>query len=98
MIGFIFIGIPIICIVALILLAVCGDEWFGHGAPRGKGTYVYIHDEEGEIVDSFVDKSGRYDDYLDDDEDDFPGGIRMDDGSIMTDDDDYLEEFGEDGL
>ena len=47
MIGFIFIGIPIICIVALILLAVCGDEWFGHGAPRGKSTYVYIHDEDG---------------------------------------------------
>ena len=33
-----------------------------------------------------------------DDEDDFPGGIRMDDGSIMTDDDDFLEEFGEDVL
>ena len=70
----------------------------GSGNSKDKGTYVFIHDEDGEIVDSFVDKSGRYDDYLDDDGDDFPGGIRMDDGSIMTDDDDYLEEFGEDGL
>ena len=58
-----------------------------------KSTYVFIHDEDGEIVDSFVDKSDRYDD-----EDDFSGGIRMDDGSIMTDDDDYLDEFGEDML
>ena len=94
MIGFIFIGIPIICIVALIVMGCSGSS----GNSKSKGTYVFIHDEDGEIVDSFVDKSGRYDDYLDDDEDDFPGGIRMDDGSIMTDDDDYLDEFGEDGL
>ena len=93
MIGFIFIGIPIICVVALIIMGCSGA-----GSSKGSGTYVFIHDEDGEIVDSFVDKSGRYDDYLDDDEDDFPGGIRMDDGSIMTDDDDYLEEFGEDLL
>ncbi len=26
------------------------------------------------------------------------GGIRMADGSIMTDDDDYVDESGEDGL
>ena len=93
MIGFIFIGIPIICIVALIVMGCSGS-----GNSKSKGTYVFIHDEDGEIVDSFVDKSGRYDDYLDDDEDDFPGGIRMNDGSIMTDDDDYLDEFGEDLL
>ena len=85
MIGFIFIGIPIICIIALIIMGCSGA-----GDSRGKGRYVFIQDEDGEIVDSFVDKSGRYDD-----EDDFPGGIRLDDGSIMTDDDDYLDEFGE---
>ena len=88
MIGFIFIGIPIICVVALIIMGCSGA-----GSSRGRGTYVFIQDVDGEIVDSFVDKSGRYDD-----EDDFPGGIRMHDGSIMTDDDDYLEEFGEDVL
>ena len=93
MIGFIFIGIPIICIVTLIVMGCSGS-----GNSKGKGTYVFIHNEDGEIVDSFVDKTGRYDDYLDEEEDDFPGGIRMDDGSIMTDDDDYLEEFGEDVL
>ena len=93
MIGFIFIGIPIICIVALIVMGCSGS-----GNSKSKGTYVFIHDEDGEIVDSFVEKSGMYDDYLDEDEDDSPGGIRMDDGSIMTDDDDYLEEFGEDVL
>ena len=54
----------------------------------------------GEIVDSFVDKSGMYDDFHDDEDelDDYPGGIRMSDGSIMTDDDDYVDEFGEDVL
>ena len=93
MIGFIFIGIPIICIIALIIMGCSGS-----GSSNGKNTYIFIQDEDGEIVDSFVDKSGRYDDYLDEEEDDFPGGIRMDDGSIMTDDDDYLEEFGEDLL
>ena len=88
MIGFIFIGIPIICIIALIIMGCSGS-----GSSKGRGTYVFIHDEDGEIVDSYLDKSGRYND-----EDDFPGGIRMDDGSVMTDDDDYLEEFGEDVL
>lgn len=34
----------------------------------------------------------------DNDEDDFPGAIRMSDGSIMTDDDDYVDEFREDVL
>ena len=88
MIGFIFIGIPIICVVALIVLGCSGA-----GSSRGRGTYVFIEDEDGEIVDDYLDRSGRFE-Y----EDDFPGGIRMDDGSIMTDDDDYLEEFGEDVL
>lgn len=65
-----------------------------------KGTTVFLEDEDGEIVDSFVDKSGMYDDMLDDEDelDDYPGGIRMSDGSIMTDDDDYVDEFGEDVL
>ena len=88
MIGFIFIGIPIICIIVLIVRGCSGA-----GSSKGRGTYVFIHDEDGEIVDDYLDRSGRYND-----EDDFPGGIRMDDGSIMTDDDDYLEEFGEDLL
>ena len=41
-----------------------------------------------------------YDDMLDDEDelDDYPGAIRMTDGSIMTDDDDYVDEFGEDML
>ena len=41
-----------------------------------------------------------YDDFHDDEDelDDYPGGIRMSDGSIMTDDDDYVDEFGEDVL
>ena len=88
MIGFIFICIPIICIIALIIMGCSGAD-----SSKGRGTYVFIQDEDGETVDSYVDRSRRYDD-----EDDFPGGIRMDDGSIMTDDDDYLEEFGEDML
>ena len=65
----------------------------GLGIQRGKVSYVFIQDEDGEIVDSYVYRSEKHDD-----EDVFPGGIRMDDGSIMTDDDDYLDEFGEDVL
>ena len=88
MIGFIFIGIPIICIIALIIMGCSGA-----GSSKSRGTYVFIQDEDEEFVDDYLDRSGRFDD-----EDDFPGGIRMDDGSIMTDDDDYLDEFGEDML
>lgn len=94
MIAFIFVGIPLICIIALIVMGCSG----GSKNSGYKGTTVFLEDEDGEIVDSFVDKSGMYDEGFDDDEDDFSGGIRMDDGSIMTDDDDYLEEFGEDVL
>ena len=96
MIAFIFVGIPLICIIALIVMGCSG----GSKDSKPKGTYVYIHNEDGEIVDSFVDKSGMYDDMLDDEDelDDYPGGIRMADGSIMTDDDDYVDEFGEDVL
>ena len=94
MIGFIFFGIPLICIIALIVMGCSG----GSKDSKPKGTYVYIHNEDGEIVDSYVDKPGMYDEGFDDDEDDFPGGIRMDDGSIMTDDDDFVDEFGEDVL
>lgn len=42
-----------------------------------------------------------YQSYIDDkdDLDDYSGGIRMGDDSIMiTDDDDYMDEFGEDML
>ena len=67
MIGFIFIGIPIICIIALIIMGCSGA-----GSSKGRGTYVFIHDEDGEIVDDYLDRSGRYDD-----EDEFPGGIRI---------------------
>ena len=72
----------------------------GSKTPGYKGTTVFLEDEDGEIVDSSVDKSGMYDDMLDDEDelDDFPGAIRMPDGSIMTDDDDYVDEFGEEGL
>ena len=96
MIAFIFIGIPLICIIALIVMGCSG----GSKTPGHKGTTVFLEDEDGEIVDSFVDKSGMYDDILDDEDelDDDPGGIRMADGSIMTDDDDYVDEFGEDVL
>ena len=96
MIAFIFVGIPLICIIALIVMGCSG----GSKTPGYKGTTVFPEDEDGEIVDSFVDKSGMYDDMLDDEDelDDYPGGIRMADGSIMTDDDDYVDEFGEDVL
>ena len=96
MIAFIFVGIPLICIIALIVMGCSG----GSNHPGHKGTTVFLQDEDGEIVDSFVDKSGMYDDMLDDEDelDDYPGGIRMADGSIMTDDDDYVDEFGEDVL
>ena len=96
MIAFIFVGIPLICIIALIVMGCSG----GSKNSGYKGTTVFLEDEDGEIVDSFVDKSGMYDDMLDaeDELDDYPGGIRMADGSIMTDDDDYVDEFGEDVL
>ena len=96
MIAFIFVGIPLICIIALIVMGCSG----GSKTPGHKGTTVFLEDEDGEIVDSFVDKSGMYDDMLDDEDelDDYPGAIRMSDGSIMTDDDDYVDEFGEDVL
>lgn len=96
MIAFIFVGIPLICIIALIVMGCSG----GSKNSGYKGTTVFLEDEDGEIVDSFVDKSGMYDDILDDEDelDDFPGAIRMADGSIMTDDDDYVDEFGEDVL
>ena len=96
MIAFIFVGIPLICIIALIVMGCSGgSKTLGY-----KGTTVFLEDEDGEIVDSFVDKSGMHRGYLndDDEEDDFPGAIRMSDGSIMTDDDDYVDEFGEEGL
>ena len=96
MIAFIFVGIPLICIIALIVMGCSG----GSKNSGYKGTTVFLQDEDGEIVDSFVDKSGMYDDMLDDEDelDDYPGAIRMADGSIMTDDDDYVDEFGEDVL
>ena len=34
---------------------------------KRNNTYVFIHDEDGEIVDSFVDKTGMYQDCIDDD-------------------------------
>lgn len=95
MIAFIFVGIPLICIIILIAMGFSG----GSSNSKSNGTYVFIHDEDGEIVDSFVDKSGMYQSYIDaeDELDDYPGGICMGDGSIMvTDDDDYMDEFGED--
>ena len=96
MIAFIFVGIPLIYIIALIVMG-CSGRSKNSGY---KGTTVFLEDEDGEIVDSFVDKSGMYDDMLDDEDelDDYPGVIRMADGSIMTDDDDYVDEFGEDVL
>ena len=96
MIAFIFVGIPLICVITLIVMGCSG----GNKNSGYKGTTVFLEDEDGEIVDSFVDKSGMYDDMLDDEDelDDYPGGIRMADGSIMTDDDDYVDEFGEDVL
>lgn len=94
MIAFIFVGIPLICIIALIVMGCSG----GSKNSGYKGTTIFLEDEDGEIVDSFVDKSGMYDEAPDKDKDDFPGGIRMADGSIMTDDDDYVDEFGEDVL
>ena len=63
---------------------------------------------EGGVYDCFYiywNPAGMNRGYLDDDEneaedeDDFPAGIRMGDGGvIMTDDDDFVEEFGEEVL
>ena len=97
MIAFIFVGIPLICIIILIAMGFSG----GSSNSKSNGTYVFIHDEDGEIVDSYLDRSipPHITSEEDDDFDDFPGGIRMGDGSIMvTDDDDYMDEFGEDIL
>ena len=97
MIAFIFIGIPLICIVILIAMGFSG----GNSNSKPKGTYVYIHDEDGEIDDSYLDRSipPHIPSGEDDDIDDYPGDIRMGDGNIMvTDDDDYMDEFGEDML
>ena len=101
MIAFIFIGIPLICIVILIAMVYSGKK----EESKYKGRYVFLENEDGEIVDSYIDRSGMHRGYLNDDEneaedeDDFPAGIRMGDGGvIMTDDDDFVEEFGEDVL
>ena len=61
MIAFIFVGIPLICIIALIVMGCSG----GSKNSGYKGTTVFLQDEDGEIVDSFVDKSGMHDDYVD---------------------------------
>ena len=99
MIAFIFVGIPLICIIALIVMGCSG----GSKSSRYKGNYVFLENEDGEIVDSYIDKSGMHRGYLNDDEDeledDFPGGIRLGDSDVVvTDDDDFLEEMGEDVL
>ena len=99
MIAFIFVGIPLICIIALIVMGCSG----GSKSSRYKGNYVFLENEDGEIVDSYIDKSGMHRGYLNDDEDeledDFPGGIRLGDSDVVvTDDDDFLEEMGEDGV
>ena len=99
MIAFIFIGIPLICIVILIAMVCSGKK----EESKYKGRYVFLENEDGEIVDSYIDKSGMHRGYLNDDEDeledDFPGGIRLGDGDVVvTDDDDFLEEMGEDGV
>lgn len=56
MIGFIFVGIPIICIIVLIVMGCSG----GGQSSKSKDIYVYLHDEDGEIVDYYVDRSGMY--------------------------------------
>ena len=99
MIAFIFIGIPLICIVILIAMVYSGKK----EESKYKGRYVFLENEDGEIVDSYIDKSGMHRGYLNDDEDeledDFPGGIRLGDSDVVvTDDDDFLEEMGEDGV
>ncbi len=97
MIFFIFVGIPLICLFILIAMIYSGKS----EESKNKPHYVFLENEDGEIVDSFIDKSGMHRGYLNDDEDkdDFPGGIRLGDSDVVvTDDDDFLEEMGEDGL
>ena len=59
-------------VIVLLVLGLNGDEWFGHSDPKRKGQYVYILNEEGEIIDIFKDKNGTFhgDICLDEDEDD----------------------------
>ncbi len=97
MIFFIFVGIPLICIFILIAMIYSGKSEESKHNPH----YVFLENEDGEIVDSFIDKSGMHRGYLndDEDEDDFPGGIRLGDSDVVvTDDDDFLEEMGENGV
>ena len=94
-------------VIILLVLGLKGDEWFGHGDPRRKGQYVYIHNEEGEIVDIFKDKAGTvepticFDDDDNDDEDlfdeDYDDDDWLDDEEDEDDwdDDDYIHDTGE---
>ena len=96
MIFFIFVGIPLICLIILIAMIYSGKS----GESKHKAHYVFLENEDGEIVDYFIDRSGMHRGYLNDDEDeledDFPGGIRLGDGDVVvTDDDDFVEEMGE---
>ena len=99
MIFLIFVGIPLICLFILIAMIYSGKSEESKHNPH----YVFLENEDGEIVDSYIDKSGMHRGYLNDDEDeledDFPGGIRLGDSDVVvTDDDDFLEEMGEDGV
>ena len=83
-------------IIILLIFGLKGDEWFGHGDPRRKGQYVYIHNEEGEIVDIFKDKAGTIEPTIcfdeDDDDDDWLDDEEDEDD---WDDDDYIHDTGE---
>ncbi len=89
-----------ICLTFLLIILIAVSQSGRDKNSKRKGSYVYLYDEDGEIVDSYLDKSIPYHSASEDDDfDDCPGGIRMGDGSIMvTDDDDYMEEFGEEML
>ena len=75
----------ILLILIVVLIAVNrSDEKKSH---KRKNTYVFLYDEEGEIVDTFVDKSGMYRSAHEDEDglDDFSCGVRLEDGSVMVD-------------
>jgi hypothetical protein len=95
MIGFIFIGIPVFCIIVIIAMACSG--WSERS--RYKGHYIFIQDEDGEIIDEYLDRTSNSYASSTNGDCDYAGGILTDDGSVLiTDDDDFLDEFGEDVL
>ena len=76
-------------VIILLVLGLKGDEWFGHPDPSRKGQYVYLHNEEGELIDIIKDKNGTIHGTICFDEDDEEDDELFDD----DDDDDYYDDL-----